>query len=80
MHGLVMRSSCDDLLEIESLSEERRSRNASCVRARSPKSSSSLRKADCCRAHRGLAANLWRYRLSAGFLERIPGLEIGRFG
>jgi hypothetical protein len=44
------------------------------------KSSSSLRKADCCRAHRGLAANLWRYRLSAGFLDRIPGLEIGRFG
>jgi hypothetical protein len=78
MHGLVMQSSCVDLLEIGSAEQQRS--NAYCVRARSPKSSSSLRKADCGRAHGGLAANLGRYRLSAGFLERIPGLEIGRFG
>src|SRR6266403_5884470 len=77
MHGLVMRSSCDDLLEIESLSEERRSRNACCVRARSPKSSSSLRKADCwssasraCREPKALSAFSRLPRAYPGFGNR----------
>ncbi len=41
---------------------------------------SSLRTADCSRSHGGLTANVWHYRLSTGFFERIPGFEIGRFG
>jgi len=80
MHGVIMRTSCDDLIETDSDFDQRGSHDAvnACIPGIAVQAVCARQTAVERMASSG--ANVWLYWFPSGLFERIPGFEIGRFG